>query len=322
MTKTDASVELHEQSMREACVFHAGEIAVQQRTGERLLAQRRGGMIRDRLVEGARAFIGSQAVAAVSAVAPDGTLWASLWCGMPGFLHSDEHGERVEVVSALDHTLAVDPVRPVIRAGAPLGMLVIDFETRRRLRINGIVNRVDTKDLELRVQETFGNCMKYIQRRRPSYGSPGGVVAPVDEGRALDDDRRVFIAKTDTLFVASIHPQRGLDVSHRGGHPGFVHVEDERTLRIPDYEGNAMYQTLGNFVADARAGLALIDFDRRRVLSLTGKATVEFDAEDIHHPTGGTGRYWSFTVERWVEFSLPSTMTWTLIERSPFNPVY
>jgi hypothetical protein len=82
-----------------------------------------------------------------------------------------------------------------------------------------------------------------------------------------------------------------------------------------------MYQTLGNVSIDARAGLALIDFDRRRVLSLTGTAAIEFDAEDLRHPTGGTGRYWSFTMERWVEFSLPSTMTWTLIERSPFNPL-
>jgi hypothetical protein len=66
-----------------------------------------------------------------------------------------------------------------------------------------------------------------------------------------------------------------------------------------------MYQTLGNVSIDARAGLALIDFDRRRVLSLTGTAAIEFDAEDLRHPTGGTGRYWSFTMERWVEFSLP-----------------
>jgi hypothetical protein len=200
-------------------------------------------------------------------------------------------------------------------------MLVIDFETRRRLRVNGIVERVDGRDLELRVQETFGNCIKYIQRRHRSDDFPGGAEAPVEKGSALDDDRRLFIARTDTLFVASVHPRRGLDVSHRGGHPGFVQVEGDRTLRIPDYEGNAMYQTLGNFAVDSRAGLALIDFDRRRVLSITGKARVEFDAEDLHHPTGGTGRYWSFTMERWVEFSLPSTMTWTLIERSPFNPL-
>jgi hypothetical protein len=56
------------------------------------------------------------------------------------------------------------------------------------------------------------------------------------------------------------------------------------------------------------------------VLSLTGSAVIEFGADDPRHPTGGTGRYWSFTVARWLEFPLPPTMQWTLIDRSPFNP--
>ena len=316
----DDSVRFQEPSRPDAGVFHAGEIAVQERTGERSVAQRRGAMIGDRLVEGARLFLSRQVVAAVGAAGPDGALWASPWCGDPGFLRGDEDGHRVEVVSDLDHTLAVDPVRPIVRVGAPLGMLVIDFETRRRLRINGIVSRLDAAGLELRVRETFGNCIKYIQRRRRSDHPSGSAAAPMEHGRALDAARRSFVARSDTAFVTSIHPERGLDVSHRGGHPGFVHVEDDRTLRIPDYPGNGMYQTLGNFAVDPRAGFALMDFDRCRVLSLTGHAIATFAAEEPGHPTGGTGRYWSFTVERWVEFPLPSTMSWTLTDRSPFNP--
>jgi len=306
--------------MSETDVFHAGEIAVQERTGERPIARRLCTMIGDRLVEGARAFLSHQGTAAVGAAGPDGALWASLWCGAPGFLRGDEHGERVQVVSALDGTSAADPVRRIIRAGDPLGLLVIDFETRRRLRGNGTASRVDTTGLDLRAREACGNCIKYIQRRQRTDGLPGGATTRVTHGRALDGERRRLIAQADTAFVASIHPERGLDVSHRGGRPGFVHLADERTLRIPDYPGNGMFQTLGNFEIDTRAGLALIDFERRRVLSLTGHAVAIFGAEDPGHPAGGNGRYWSFTVERWVEFSLPSTMAWTLVERSPFNP--
>jgi predicted pyridoxine 5'-phosphate oxidase superfamily flavin-nucleotide-binding protein len=301
-------------------VYHAGEITVQERTGERLVAERRGAMIGDRLVEGARAFLSGQGVVAVAAAGPDGALWASMWCGAPGFLRGDEHGERVEVFSALDHTLASDPVRPIIQTNTPLAMLVIDFETRRRLRVNGTVSRMDTTSLELRVREAFGNCMKYIQRRKRSDDPAAAGLERVENGLAFDDVRRDFIAQADTVFVASIHPVRGLDVSHRGGHPGFLRVEDDRTLRIPDYAGNGMFQTLGNFEVDRRAGLAVIDFERRRVLSLTGHAVGDFGAEDPGHPTGGTGRYWSFTAERWVEFPLPAMMRWTLVERSPFNP--
>ena len=81
-----------------------------------------------------------------------------------------------------------------------------------------------------------------------------------------------------------------------------------------------MFQTLGNFEVDPRAGLALIDFERRRVLSLTGRVATVFGEEDPHHPTGGTGRYWTFTIARWTEFSLPLPMRWTLVDRSPLNP--
>jgi predicted pyridoxine 5'-phosphate oxidase superfamily flavin-nucleotide-binding protein len=277
-------------------------------------------MIGDRLVDGARDFLGRQGAAAVAAAGPDGALWASLWCGSPGFLRSDEHGGRVGVLSALDRTHAADPVRRIIRTGAPLAFLVIDFATRRRFRINGTIDRSDATGLELQVREAFGNCIKYIQRRQQADDPKGGGVGRVTSGLAFDGERQEFIAQTDTLFVASIHPERGLDVSHRGGQPGFVRVDNDRTLRIPDYPGNSMFQTLGNFEVDSRAGLALIDFERRRVLSLTGIAATGFGAEDPCHPTGGTGRYWSFSVERWMEFPLPSAISWTLIERSPFNP--
>ena len=300
--------------------YHAGEIAVQERAGERSIAARRGGMVGDHLVDGARAFLRHQGVAAVGAEAPDGTLWASLWTGALGFLGSDVDGERVDVNSALDRTVDVDPVRPIVHAGAPLALLVIDLATRQRLRINGIVTRADALGVELRVQETFGNCNKYIQRRLRSDDRSRDAVAPLTRGDALDAERRDFIARTDTAFVASIHPERGLDVSHRGGQPGFIWLEPDGTLRMPDYPGNSMFQTFGNFEVDPRAGLALVDFEQGRVLSITGPATTVFGVEDPAHPSGGTGRYWSFTVERWVEYPLPPTMRWTLIDRSPFNP--
>jgi hypothetical protein len=57
-------------------------------------------------------------------------------------------------------------------------------------------------------------------------------------------------------------------------------VVDRLTLRIPDYPGNSMFQTLGNFDVDARASIALIDFERGCVLSLTGSARGDFGAED------------------------------------------
>jgi hypothetical protein len=301
-------------------VFHAGEIAVQQRTGERSVALRRGANIAGGLPEGAAAFLARQTTAAVAAAGDDGALWASLWCGEPGFLRAGNEGAGLEVIASLSRTPRTDPVRPLVRTAAPFGMLAIDFLTRQRLRINGTVVRADAGCLELRVRESFGNCPKYIQRWRRSDGeSPGSPGGPVERGNVLDAVRLNRIARADTAFVASAHPDRGLDVSHRGGEPGFVRLAGECVLRIPDYRGNAMYQTLGNFAVDPRAGLAVIDFEQGRMLSLTGRATATFGVEDPGHPTGGTGRYWSFTVDRWVDVPLPPG-TWTLLERSPRNP--
>ena len=310
--------------MRDNEAFHAGEIAVQLRAGERTIAERRGSMIVDRLGDGMRTFLLHGDSAAVGALDANGALWASLWCGTPGFLRADATGECLTFVAAASPGVVADPVRQAVRDNASLGMLVIDFVTRRRLRINGVIRRVDAAGFELGVREAFGNCNKYIQRRQRTDGGAaepmGAPPANVVRGRTLDDERRAFIARTDTAFVASLHPARGIDVSHRGGRPGFVRVVGARELRIPDYPGNSMFQTLGNFDVDARAGLALIDFDRGRTLSLTGRAAGAFGREDVQHPTGATGRYWTFTIDEWLELPLPSMMTWTLLERSPFNP--
>jgi uncharacterized protein len=305
--------------MLDTDVYHSGEVAVQERAGERAIALRHGAMLRDRLVAGARAFIDSRAVAAVGAERSDGTLWASLWSGVPGFFRSEPSGERVEIVTKHDRTVSDDPVRRIVRRDAAFAMVVIDFATRGRFRINGTIGRLDDAGIEVQVREAFGNCPKYIQRRQRFDDSSAATVAPAVRGGTLDEARVHFIEAIDTGFVASIHPERGVDVSHRGGEAGFVRVEGERMLRIPDYPGNSMFQTLGNLAMDTRAGLALVHFGRQRVLSLTGHAAIEFDAEDAHHPSG-TGRYWTFAIDEWVEFALPPAIRWTLLDRSPFNP--
>jgi hypothetical protein len=140
-----------------------------------------------------------------------------------------------------------------------------------------------------------------------------------ESGRELDEERRALVERADTAFVGSLHPTRGVDASHRGGAPGFIHVVDTTTLRVADYPGNGMFMTLGNFEIDSRASLAVLDFERGRVVSFSGSARLRFEVEDPQHPTGGTGRYWDLAVREWVQCDLP-TAGWQLIDRSPFNP--
>src|SRR6516225_3749129 len=144
--------------------FHTGELAVQERTGEREIARRLGRAISPRIVSGAMAFLAEQRVLAVSAPGADGHLWVSAWFGESGFVHSPD-GERVRILTS---SMAVSPDDPVLVRLAPgrdLGMLAIDLTSRRRLRVNGSIEAMASDLIQIQVRESVPNCPKYIQRR-------------------------------------------------------------------------------------------------------------------------------------------------------------
>ena len=215
-----------------------------------------------------------------------------------------------------------DPFWGNIRKHPDVGMLVIELASRRRLRINGTIRRESEGSLRLHVKESYPNCPKYIQRRQittsldrfdmPALGSAGGEV--------LDQSQRAIITKADTFFVASVHPERGVDASHRGGNAGFVKIVDDRILRIPDYQGNCMFNTLGNFLVTPRAGLIFLDFDSSRTLQLIGRPMTQFDVDGWAKETGGTNRFWEFQIDRWLEIDHLPELNWSFLDYSPHNP--
>jgi uncharacterized protein len=302
--------------------YHRGERYVQERAGVREVAVRNGGLVAEAIPARAISFLAQQRLLAIGSVNEHGAISASVLFGAPGFASSPDGQtvvlDRTRIDARLDgafwNNLHID---------ADLGLLAIEFGSGRRLRINGVVTRLNAAWVDVSVREAYPNCPKYIQRRRlrdDPRGWPNESQSPAS-GDSLDEVRSVVVERADTLFVASRHPARGLDVSHRGGAPGFVRVMDPTWLRIPDYPGNGMFNTLGNFVIDGRAGLVFVDFDRSSLLQMTGTATVHFDeAEDPRQPTGGTRRYWNFHIARWRELEIPAPISWELVEYSPFNP--
>ena len=112
----------------------------------------------------------------------------------------------------------------------------------------------------------------------------------------------------------------GVDASHRGGSPGFIQIVTSTRLRIPDYAGNGMFNTLGNFAVNPRAGLVIPDFERGRTLQLTGRAEILWDAEDHDSETGGTRRYWDFGIERWIQMEDGLPGSFEFLDYSPHNP--
>ena len=87
-----------------------------------------------------------------------------------------------------------------------------------------------------------------------------------------------FIAGSRMFFLATADAQGRPDCSYKGGPAGFVHVKDDRTLEIPDYDGNGMYRSLGNIRANPNVGLLFIDFETPKRLRVNGTARVSDDA--------------------------------------------
>ncbi|MBL4853112.1 MAG: pyridoxamine 5'-phosphate oxidase family protein [Robiginitomaculum sp.] len=86
--------------------------------------------------------------------------------------------------------------------------------------------------------------------------------------------------------MISDDPRSGIDVSHRGGRPGFVKVHENGMLTFPDFKGNRFFNTLGNIVQDPRIGLFFPDFETGNVVFLTGRAEIIWDDTRIHGFTG------------------------------------
>jgi hypothetical protein len=95
---------------------------------------------------------------------------------------------------------------------------------------------------------------------------------------------------------------------------------NENTLRIPDYAGNSMFNTLGNLAVNSAAGVVVPDFEHGRVLQLTGKAEALFNRDDPVDTTGGTRRFLVFHIEEWIEFGMPLGVTVEFMDYSPYNP--
>ena len=299
--------------------FHASELAVQSRAGVRDRAWHTGRIIGNHLSEAAQSFVERQRLLLCGSVDDHGDVWASLLQGMPGFVQAVDP-QRLTIVVDPARNDTSDPLWRNIDASGRIGLLAIDLETRRRLRVNGTVAATQTDRLQVTVQACYPNCPKYIQRRSASTRWVTQVAAPAREGRGLSDAVTQMLTAADTLFVASVHPDQGADVSHRGGRPGFVQLVGDHSLRIPDYAGNNLFNTLGNFHAYPHAGLLVPDFATGRLLQLIGRPAIEWDRDDPGHATGGTKRYWTLQIARWRMTTLPAYLEQRFVDYSPHLP--
>jgi predicted pyridoxine 5'-phosphate oxidase superfamily flavin-nucleotide-binding protein len=271
--------------MDTSSAFHAGEQALQARAGvrERLEAAGRS-VIRDHMPEQHRELFGRLPTLLLAVQDDQGQPWATMLHGPGGFISSPD--ARTLHVQA--RPTADDPVTPWLTEGAAVGLLGLEAHTRRRNRANGRVRTLRDGGFEVDVLQSFGNCPKYIHARQPQTRIPGRGMPSRRLGPLLDANAVALLRRADTLFIASANAAQtgaargdGVDVSHRGGRPGFVRAalgaHGGVRLTVPDYVGNFFFNTLGNLNEWPRAGLLVPDFDDGTLLHLAAKASIQFE---------------------------------------------
>lgn len=190
--------------------------------------------------------------------------------------------------------------------------------------MNGIIEQITADAFHVRVSQSFGNCPKYINARRAVYVAGGTDARAIDHAGLGDEAIRQLIMRADTFFIATAYPAdkrdiaasaNGVDVSHRGGKPGFVRVDDDATLTVPDYAGNQFFNTIGNLLVNPRAGLLFIDFLTRDLLYLAVEAEILWEGEQIQRFEGAK-RLLRFHVRAVRHLKSASPLRWVETEDS------
>ncbi|KAK6002885.1 hypothetical protein QM012_001635 [Aureobasidium pullulans] len=280
---------------------------------------------------------------------PEGRPWTTVWGGSKGFsqpLGNSMIGIRTSVASKLDPVVEVlvgrDAKGEIVKEygeGRLLSGLAIDLDTRKRVKLAGRMfagalssttdRENDTDDQEqqgvlqlvARIDESLGNCPKYLNRREiyPATTDP----KVVSDSVPLDEKAVELIHKVDLMFL-STSSGSSMDTNHRGGPPGFVRCLPQQggctQFVYPEYSGNRLYQSLGNMTLNPKAGFCFPDFDTGNCLFVTGETEILFgkDAADVM-PRSNLAVRVTITAARLVASVLP--FRGNTGEFSPYNPV-
>lgn len=290
--------------------FHAGELAAQALAG----VASRGAGIRTFMPDQHRSFFEQLPWLFAGVLDHDGWPLATVLAASPGFVKSPTP-ITLSIAALPAHD---DPAFEAFRPGAPIGLLGLEFETRRRNRANGRIDRVTADGFTVSVTQSFGNCAKYIQvRNRVRDGNePAALPAELS---GLDAETQALIAGADTLFIASAaavgSETGGVDISHRGGRPGFVRIDGD-TLTIPDFAGNNYFNTFGNLLQEPRAALLFVDFETGTLLQLQGEAEIVWEGSELAR-LDGAERLWRFHVRRGRRRDHALPLRWSAPEFAP-----
>jgi predicted pyridoxine 5'-phosphate oxidase superfamily flavin-nucleotide-binding protein len=294
-------------------VFHEGEAFAQDLSNadtpsfSKTLAERYKGFIRPFMPSQHRAFFESGPLMMLGLLDQLGHPVAVPIWGDEGYIQSPSDTRLQMELSSNAHALINTHLNLSIQRSSKVGILGLELATRRRNRLNGIIAHVKGPNIHIAVEQSFGNCPQYIHTRDveilPNTYKAHGKTVHIKDGLSHDVSR--VVSSADTFFIASRHASlgdkanEGVDVSHRGGKPGFVKV-DNNTLTIPDFSGNNFFNTIGNILTDERVGLCFIENETGTLHFLEGNASVIWDEHLLPKFEGA---------ERFIKVSITKSIT-------------
>jgi ferredoxin-NADP reductase/predicted pyridoxine 5'-phosphate oxidase superfamily flavin-nucleotide-binding protein len=307
--------------------FNQAEVAIHKKLGiaEQLHAQV-SEFIRAEMPRQHRDFYQSLPMVILGLSDKTGNIWATPTFGQQGFINTLSNTQL-----AIDSKLLLGKsVDFDLRAGAKVGMLGIELSTRRRNRVNGVVSDKtaitdSTSKLVFNVDQSYGNCPKYIQKHEFNLdlGKLNSFQVngyPIEH--SLSQQAAKFIEQADTFYIASRSrtfsedPRSGIDASHRGGKPGFVKVLGDR-LMFPDFSGNRFFNTVGNIEDDGRVGLFFPDLVTGDAFFISGRAKIHWD-KSLTEQYQGAERFIEVECLQVIYAKAVIPFQSKLLERSPF----
>lgn len=285
-----------DQQVIDGAVFHSGELAAQAQVGMADKMQRIGQQyIRPFFLNQHLEFFSQLPFIVVAACDEEGIPWVTILTGKTGFISSQDD-RHLHIAS---HLAVGDALQHALIDGAYVGLIGIEFDTKRRNRANGQLSKVSANSLTFKVAHSYGNCPQYINSKQ----SPLISRAPFQAQRHsyLTEQMQGWIKNSDTLFIGSgtkaisqseqtantlLLSSQGMDASHRGGQVGFVKVVSDNQLVLPDYSGNNFFNTIGNILLNPKIGLLFIDFAKGLLLQISGRAKVDWQLPNQHNFAG------------------------------------
>lgn len=93
----------------------------------------------------------------------------------------------------------------------------------------------------------------------------------------LDALAQDFIRSSPLVIVSTVDNNGKMDVSPKGDAPGFCHIENDRTLLLPERKGNKLAFGFDNIIQTHRIGMLFLMPGVRETMRVNGSAEITND---------------------------------------------